>query len=101
MWSPLLAFNGAGASHKFSIILPLHVQSTRDVALAVALARCDAAATAAAAPGGGGSLAAYDELRAASRLMATHRVGPTLLAEVQGAMQVRKGQLLSVMSLLC
>ena len=63
------------------------LQSTRDVALAVALTRCDVAA-AAAGPGGGGSLAAYDELRAASRLLEAHRVGPTLLAEVHGAIEV-------------
>jgi len=92
-----LAVVGGCASHIFLIVLLLHVQSTRDVALAVALARCDAAAAAATALGGGGSLAAYEELCAASRLLATHRVGPTLLAEVQGAMQVPKGCLLRAM----
>ena len=59
----------------------------RDVALALALARCDAAA-AVAASGGGGSLAAYEELRAAAALLEAHRVGPALLVEVHGAMEV-------------
>lgn len=65
-------------------------QASRDVAFAVALARCDVAAAVAAVPGGGGSLAAYEELRAAARLLEEHRVGPTLLAEVLGAIEVRK-----------
>ena len=66
----------------------LRKQSTRDVALALALARCDAAAEAAAA-GSDGSLGAYEELRAAAALLEAHRVGPALLAEVHGAMEVR------------
>ena len=71
------------------------LQSTRDVALALALARCDAAAEAAAATsgGGGGSLAAYEQLRAAAALLETHRVGTALLAEVHGAMEVSAGTL--------
>ncbi len=61
------------------------------MALALALAHCDAAAAAAATGGGGGSLAAYEELRAAAALLEAHRVGTALLTEVHGAMEVSVG----------
>lgn len=58
-----------------------------DVALSVALARCNTAA-AAVAEGDSGALRAFQELEAAAQLLGTHSVAPALVAEIQGAIEV-------------
>ena len=63
------------------------VAAAPDVALSVALARCNTAA-AAVAEGDSGALRAFQELEAAAQLLGTHGVAPALVAEIQGAIEV-------------